>query len=363
MSYLHPLFADDSFTGQLFEDDRQRIVYVNQLFFKIFSIQEPVDNLIGKNSRELFRQRSQHMIDSEKFMGSIETISHKKAAFTSGKISVTDNQKIEINFTPLISHGKRFGNLWQFRNVSARKELEELLSKSLLQEKKLNELKSQFLSMAVHEFRSPLATILVMADSLEAYWEKMPKQKINQKIKCIKNKVEFLTQVMEKILNLSLGEIGEIKFFPEVLNFNEFLKNTIKEKKIEKPFHFHKIILNTPDHPVFLNIDKQLMKEVIFNILANSIKYSPEKTTIQVEVNTTQSNVIISISDEGKGLPEDETDRIFEPFYRGPNVGKIPGTGLGLALAKQFVELHKGKITFHSKVNEGTTFFITLPKN
>lgn len=362
MSYLYPLFADDSFTGQLFEDDQQRIVYVNQFFLKIFSIQEPVDNLTGKNSQELFRQCSQYMIDSEKFMSSIETISHKKAVFTSGKISVTDNQKIEINFTPLISYGKRLGNLWQFRNVSARKELEELLSKSLLKEKKMNEQKSQFMSMALHEFRSPLSTILLMADSIEAYWEKMPKQKIIQKIKCIKKKVDFLTNVMEKLLNLSLTELGEIKFSPEISNFNEFLNATIEEK-IEKPFHLHKIILNTPDYPVFLNIDKQLMKEVIFNILANSMKYSPKKTTITIELKTTRSNVTVSITDQGRGIPEDETDRIFEPFYRGPNVGKIPGTGLGLALAKQFVKLHKGEITFHSKVNEGTTFFITLPKN
>lgn len=492
MSQLHFLPDDKLSYGLLIEDARQRLTFVDQYFLKIFDIREPLGDLAGKTSLEIFEQSSHRLADRRHFMALVEKIIHMREFITSEKIILTDGQQFEFDVIPIKNDEKHQGNMWYFRkiftklglnypagdekllqfimdncsdgfwdwnlktndvfcsdqwkkmfgyqenevegsnlmekwlnkvhpddktkisrdmnaylsgktsvyqnehrllckngkykwtytkakaiqwdsegnpsrmigilvDISARKKLEESLSKSLLKEKKLNELKSQFMSMALHEFRTPLGTMLVMADSLEAYWEKMSKKKIVQKIKCIRSNIEFLTSIMEKVLNLSLTDLGKIKFSPTVLDFNDFLTKTIKEKK-EKPCLSHNIKLYIPSNSVFVKIDKQLMKEVIFNVISNSIKYSPKNTAVNIELDITGSEVIVSIADQGKGIHEEEADRIFEPFFRGRNVEKVRGTGLGLALSRQFVRLHGGDITFKSQVNTGTTFFISLPK-
>jgi PAS domain S-box-containing protein len=244
-------------------------------------------------------------------------------------------------------------------DISARKYVENSMTQALQKEKELNELKSQFVSMASHEFRMPLATMIMAAETLELHWNKMSKEEITVKIERIKNNVKFLKNIIEKTLNLSRLQSGKLKFVPVKTELNQFIKEIIKHLK--PTYNSHKINYNGTKVPLNLEIDRQMMKQVINNLLTNSFKYSEAGTIVEVNVSTGDSTVLIKITDEGIGIPESEKNNVFEAFQRCSNVGNIHGTGLGMTLANQFVQHHSGNISFKSEINKGTTFIITIP--
>ncbi len=244
-------------------------------------------------------------------------------------------------------------------DITKSKDLEKSLVSALQKEKELGEMKSRFVSMTSHEFRTPLATMLVTTDTLENYWGRMSGEDINKKLKRIRENIQFLKVIVDNTLNLSRSESGNTLFNPEetnVLSFIQQLVNDIKRSVGVK----HNIVLQEPETSFILNIDKRMMSQVFTNLLVNSIKYSDEGTTIKIFFTKSNKNLKIHISDQGIGIPEVDKENIFDAFKRGANVQNIHGTGLGLALAKQFVQKHGGTITFHSKVNSGTTFIVEM---
>ncbi|GEM_PF-3441445 len=341
MSQSHTFFNERLFSGLLFENNRKKLVFINSAFLKLFDMQESAESLSGRDSREVLKQCSKKIFNARSFLSFIEEITTKDESVNNAKILLTEGKCIEFDFIPIKDCNKKLGNLWHFRNI--------------------REQKSELMSIAMHEFRTPLASMLVMANTLETYWQRMSHQKIAEKITSIKNNIEFLSNVMEKIMDLSLSDLGKIKFSPEPINFNDFLTSTIKEKE-ESTTTSHTIRLKVPEKPVIINIDPQLIKEVIYNIVSNSLKYSPEDSTVKIELHENQTHITVIITDQGQGIPQEEIEHIFDPFFRANNVGDIKGTGLGLALSKQFVQLHGGDIFLESQINAGTTCFISLPK-
>ncbi len=245
-------------------------------------------------------------------------------------------------------------------DISKMKDYDDLLTNALCKEKELNELKSRFVSKTSHEFRTPLSTMLVAVDTLEAYYDKMTKKQREAKIKTIKGNVQFLAGVIEKVMDLSHFESGKMKFEPVKVDICEFLDKIIEENR-SLPQLLNKIEFKKPVNPVIIRIDEQMIKEVVNNLISNAIKYSPDLTPVFIKLVTKKKYVLISISDRGIGIPEKDKQKIFEPFHRGANIGNIRGTGLGLPLSKEFVRVHGGDITFTSRAEGGTTFFITLP--
>ncbi len=223
-----------------------------------------------------------------------------------------------------------------------------------------NELKSRFVSMASHEFRTPLATILMAADSLDAYFPKMKEVEIHQKLGRIKSNVDFLKKVMERVLDLSRIESGRMNMKTLRADFAGFLKKNVAEISRYKQTG-HEINFNIENDRVECLFDPQMMKQVISNLLSNAIKYSGEGLTITVDLQHEERTIRFSVADQGIGISEDDAERIFDPFHRGGNVSNIRGTGLGLSLAREIVRLHGGDISFASREEGGTIFYVWFP--
>jgi PAS domain S-box-containing protein len=245
-------------------------------------------------------------------------------------------------------------------DITARKKLEKSLKSSLKKEKELNRLKSQFVSMASHEFRTPLATMQITADLLEEYWDNLNQDEVSGKLQRIKSNVQLLKRIVEKTMDFSNFESGKFHFTPQSTNLVGFISNIVDEAKYSDKNNFIIDFIHN-EKIVNVNIDRQMIGEVLNNLLSNSMKYSSPGSTIQIKLEKHKDKVQIVVSDHGIGVPDIDKKFIFDAFQRGTNIGNVKGTGLGLALSKQFVEQHKGVIYFKSEVNVGTVFYVELP--
>jgi len=223
--------------------------------------------------------------------------------------------------------------------------------------KELSELKLRLFSMASHEFRTPLSTILISAQTIENQ-DSGQNQKISQRIQ---SAVKRINQLLADLLTLSRAEAGKLEFTPEILDLEKFAIQLVEE--IEHSLQFPRLINFLPileDNPVFL--DRKLMRSLILNLLDNALKYSHIETAVDFTLATDKTGIMIKVSDRGIGISLEDQTKIFQGFYRGQNVGEREGNGLGMAVIKTCVDLHGGKISLESKLGQGTTFTIILPR-
>jgi signal transduction histidine kinase len=235
----------------------------------------------------------------------------------------------------------------------------EELKTALEKEKELNEMKSRFVSMASHEFRTPLATILSSLSLISKYGELDDKVKQHRHIDRIKDSIRHLTDLLNDVLSISKLEEGRTEIAPELFDLKAFTSEIIYELKILTQKE-QQIIYN---HEGLTDIfqDKKGLRIIFFNLISNAIKFSPEKSHIEVYTSVTPENVDIKIKDHGVGISQEDQEHLFERFFRGRNVTNIQGTGLGLSIIARYIELLNGTISVESVINEGTTFNIALP--
>ncbi len=234
------------------------------------------------------------------------------------------------------------------------------LSDALSKEKELNEIKSRFVSMASHEFRTPLSIVLSSASLLSRYKTTEEQEKRNKHIQRIKNSVNHLNDLLHDFL--SFGKLQEGDFFAEVFNFElkSALVETIDEiKALLKSGQ--KIELKFEGDTMFVS-DKRLLKNILMNLLGNAIKFSPENSPIILKAVNRNNELLIDVIDKGIGIAPEDKDYLFSTFYRGKNAMNIQGTGLGLHIVHRYINLLHGKISYVSNLNDGTTFHIWLPR-
>ncbi|WP_229236061.1 PAS domain-containing sensor histidine kinase [Dyadobacter tibetensis] len=238
---------------------------------------------------------------------------------------------------------------------------QEEVMRALKKERELNNMKSQFVTIASHEFRTPLATILSSASLIGRYQTSEEEEKRQKHVLRIKSAVTNLTEILNDFLSLGKLEEGQVKVASVETNLSEFCGGLIEEIrglcKEKQNLNF----LHSGINLVWL--DKQLLRNILFNLLSNSIKYSEPYRTINLMVQGTADQVRITIQDEGIGIPEGDKDHIFDRFYRAKNAGTAQGTGLGLNIVQHYVELMGGSIDFQSEVGVGTTFEVVLPNH
>ncbi len=237
------------------------------------------------------------------------------------------------------------------------------LSDALKTEKDLGELKSRFVSMASHEFKTPLSTILSSAYLLEKYNELNEPVKRAKHIARIKNAVNDMKLILDDFLSLDKLDEGLIKANIETLSaadcFSE-IKIVINEMQVNLKPGQQIIFEQNGDKNVAL--DKHLLKNICINLLSNAIKFSPENAVINVECLITESNFSLSIKDKGIGISEEDKQHLFERFFRAKNAFNIQGTGLGLHIVAKYLELMNGNIKIESYLNEGSVFTIHIPQ-
>lgn len=248
------------------------------------------------------------------------------------------------------------------RNITERMLAEQEMKKALEKEKELRDLKSRFIVMASHEFRTPLATIQSSLDLLE-YYSKRPIEELGSKqdkhFKRIRNEIGKVTTLMNDILLLGKLEAGSSKMKIESTDLIEFV-NELIEASFSNESDGRIPEFSFSGLPKEVNIDRQLMHHAISNLLSNALKFSAGKPNPQVHLNYLIDKVLISITDFGIGIPKNEKNRIFESFYRGSNTSEFQGTGLGLVISQEFVTLHRGKIWYTSVPHQKTVFYIEL---
>jgi len=247
------------------------------------------------------------------------------------------------------------------RAMDALSKSKEELQKSLEKEMELNEMKSKFVTVASHEFRTPLSTILSSATLISRYKGAEDDDKRVKHINRIKSSVENLTEILDDFLSLSKLEEGVIKYSETMVNLVHFCEEMTEEmssicKEGQKLVYEH---YGASDE---LLLDKQLLRNVVINLLSNAIKFSPENSQIDFKT-IINGHLEIEIKDSGIGIPAKDQKYLFDRFFRASNANNIQGTGLGLHIVKKYVELMNGNINFKSTFGQGTTFMINLKAN
>ena len=246
------------------------------------------------------------------------------------------------------------------RDITERKRAESDIRMALERERELNEMKTRFVSMTSHEFRTPLTTILSSAELLEHYEERWDPAKRLKYLRKIAVAASHMTDLLNDVLLINQAAAGKVECSPQPLVLNEFCQELIEELQITTDRHQLTLRSQLPDTPH--QLDRKLMRHILSNLLSNAINYSPQGGDVVVSLDQTADMLQLRVQDHGIGIPESAHATIFESFVRGDNVGTISGTGLGLAILKKSVESHQGQITFDSVVNEGTTFTISIPQ-
>jgi PAS domain S-box-containing protein len=243
-------------------------------------------------------------------------------------------------------------------DITIRKANEEL-TKSLEKEKEVNDLKSRFVSMASHEFRTPLSTILSSISLLAKYETTEDQPKRDKHIDRIKSSVKTLTDILNEFLSLGKIEEGKVEVNFESFDLIEFINGVMNEMNVllkngQELIHNH-------NGNVLCNSDASLLKNVLINLVSNAIKFSPENAMIEIETKIEESKIQIKIIYKGIGIPEKDQVHLFERFFRATNVTNIQGTGLGLHIVGRYIDLLNGKISYESQLENGSIFCIELP--
>lgn len=237
----------------------------------------------------------------------------------------------------------------------SRKELNEAYQK----EKQLSEIKSRFVSIASHEFRTPLSTVLSSASLLAKYSTTEDQPKRERHVEKIKNAVRNLNDILEDFLSLGKLDEGKVDMHPVEFNLHECISAVSEEtSSLLKPGQQISIV---HDGPPLVCTDKKLLKNVIVNLVTNSIKFSDPGKSIKIKSRISESEASVEIIDEGIGIPEDELEHLYSSFHRARNAINIQGTGLGLHIVKRYLDLLNGNIRVSSTLGKGTSFCIQIP--
>lgn len=245
-------------------------------------------------------------------------------------------------------------------DISTRKRTESALQQALHAEKELSALKSGFITTTSHEFRTPLAAILALTETLSAYRHKLSDTQIDERLTKIRQQVEHLRGLMADVLELARMQARRVSFTPVALDPALFCRNLLAEF----PSLFgvrHQLLYVGAESLPAVEVDQRLLRQILTNLLSNAVKYSPMEQPVTVTLAYADALLTLQVQDAGIGIPESDLTHLFQPFQRASNVGAIPGTGLGLAIAKEAIEVHGGTISVTSTVGVGTTFTVRIP--
>ncbi len=274
---------------------------------------------------------------------------------------VVGERTYSINAVPLPNKENRIDKILVVeKNITSQKEVAKKLEDTLNKERELTEMKSRFVSMASHEFRTPLSTINSSASLIKKHHERKSYESITKHADRIKNAVNNLTSILNDFLSFEKLEADKVGVSFKEYDIPSVLLETFDEMDdIKKPNQ--KLLYKGPEK-LTLKTDGLLLKNILLNMLSNAIKYSYDEGEIIVSLVNQSKGIQISIQDFGMGIPEKDQKNLFTRFFRAGNVTNVEGTGLGLNIVLRYLNLLDGEISFESVEGQGTTFLITLPK-
>lgn len=333
----------------------QTYVLVNDAFVKWSGFAR--EEILGRDSTEFSIWESQDERDEVwadlRRAGSVRErecrLRNRKGDRTTMLISL---EVIQINHSPHV--------LAMGLDITQRKQAEVEILKTLAREKELSQLKSNFVSMVSHEFRTPLGIIQSSAELLREFYQKMQPGQREEQLESIARNTCRMAGMMEGVLVLSRLDAGKLDFHPAALDLNLFCRRVVDEV-LSATNRRCAIELTVNAVPVESQADEQLLGHIFTNLLSNAVKYSEPGAMVGLTVERDGQDAVCAVRDRGIGISVEDQRRLFKAFSRGSNVGTRPGTGLGLLLVKRCVELHGGRVKVDSKVGEGTTVMVRLP--
>lgn len=249
------------------------------------------------------------------------------------------------------------------RDITLKKKAEDDMEMALQRQKELADLKSRLISMASHEYRTPLTTIKSSLDLLSFILENQDvqnKEKVEKNINRINHEIDRLNNLVNDILLVGKLEAGSLPFHPSEVDFLELCHNVIESHFMNEKDGRH-VVLEVNGTPRKLDIDENLYMHILSNLISNAFKYSQGKGNPHVYLLYKDDHLEVHVKDKGIGIPQSEMELLFDSFYRAGNVKNIQGHGMGLAIVKQFLELHGGKIEVNSELDKGTEFILYQP--
>ncbi len=355
------LILQSALVGIIYSRER-RYVWVNRAFADMLGYRQ--DELIGQSSRILFPNEKSWrefgergypvMARGEPFSVEWQMVRRDGSPFWA--------QTLGRNIDP---DNPRAGSIWTIVDITARKQAEEEIRAALEKQKELNYLKSRFVSMTSHEFRTPLATILSSAELLKYYGGKLPESERAELIDAVESAVRRMTRMMDDVLAIGKAEADRLECNPAPLDVRDFctkvIRETVRAEEAEGR-RGDRIVFDMPADGIQAQLDEKLARFILGNLLSNGLKYSPNGGAVALAVRADEAQLRFTVTDSGIGIPDEDLPHLFEPFHRAKNVGTLPGTGLGLAIVKKAVDLHGGRIEVSSAPGKGSRFDVTLPR-
>jgi PAS domain S-box-containing protein len=332
-----------------------KFVEVNDSFARWFGLDR--DSILGHDSRELgmwldLEARNKFWADLRRD-GSVREVECQFRTFRGTVHTVLVSAEIvEVN------HEQHM--LGFFADITERKRVENELFRTLAREKELGQLRSNFVSMVSHEFRTPLGIIQSSAEILEDYLDQLEPPERQDHLQSIRKNTHRMAETMEEVLLIGSFDAGKMEFKPVALDLSAFARSLVEEVRSATNGRCP-IELSLSEMPAEILADERLLRHIFTNLLTNAIKYSDVGRVVHFEVGRTETEIGCAVRDEGIGIPEADREWLFTAFHRAQNVGDRPGTGFGLVIVKRCVDLHGGKINVESKFGQGTSVTVWRP--
>ncbi|MFS2032945.1 ATP-binding protein [Polaromonas sp. CT11-55] len=336
------------------QDDR--MVFVNPSLERIvghpreYLLSQPYTATVHPEDLPVMRERHERRLRGDE----VDSMYSFRVITQSGEVRSLELSAVKIEW------GKREATLIFVVDATARLQAELTQRQTLQRQTELNDMKSRFISVASHEFRTPLAFILSSAELLKHYGDRLPGPEKADVIATIETGVRRMTQMLDRVLLLGKVEAQMLEFQPAQVDLQVLCQDLIEDARIQHSEAGCELALEFEASPAVGFFDEKLLRHIFGNLLSNAIKYSPQGGKILFRVSSSEGRVIFEVSDQGIGIPAEELPHLFEWFHRASNVGEIQGTGLGLAIVKNSVDLHGGRIEVASMVGQGTRFTVTI---
>jgi PAS domain S-box-containing protein len=268
---------------------------------------------------------------------------------------------VEMGGSCVRPHDPDSGVIWTFLDITERKKSEAEIRGALEQQKTLNELRSRFVAMTSHEFRTPLAAILSAEELLRHYGDRVPQPERIEILDDIASGVKRMSRMIYRVLLLGKADAGMLDFQPQRIRLAPLCRQFVEEAQAQQPGDPSQVALEIDAQVGEGAYDEKLLRHIFSNLLSNALKYSPGGGQVRFKVRRDEASTVFEVADQGIGIPVHEIPHLFQPFHRASNVGVIQGTGLGLAIVKSAVEMHGGTIDVNSVAGQGTAFTVCLP--
>ena len=328
---------------------------VNDSFLEAFGFAR--SEVIGRNYRELGLwqepgecEAASRALMAGKEVRNLESVCRTKAG----------EHRLVLQSAELIQLGEERCVLSVGQDITERKRADEELLRALEREKELNQLKSNFVSMVSHEFRTPLEVILSSNNILDRYFDRLTPEKRAAQLRAIRKNVRRMNDLLDDVLLLGRIEAGRLDCHPVQIDLAEFCRRAVVD--IESAAGVSgRILVSFHGLDSEATADETILQHILSNLLGNALKYSPAGSAVEFAVSRAEGNAEFIVRDLGCGIPEQDRESLFTAFHRGGNVGQIPGSGLGLVIVRRCVESHGGTLSYSSVEGQGTTFNIVLP--